>query len=325
MSSRFNEAPGRRRVLGAAMAGAAGTLSSGTSRGDEAPARSKPPGYYRFGVGNIVVTVVSDGRVFSGDPKRTFKGGSAEEVDAVLKGNFLETDRVVLEENAIVADFGTRRVLFDCGVGRSTLFGRSGGHLLTNLAAAGIPPGSIDAVMLSHGHPDHIGALVDESGVPNFPNAQLYLSQAEYEFWTGTSRTLPGLAPFHALAQEQLAPNRARLQFIVDGQEVLPGILAVASPGHTIGHMHFLLGSAGQMLAWTADLSRHPILGLEKRWTFAGDYDPAQSLDTLDRFMGQYADERTLLLSYHYPWPGLGHVVRQGDRFRYIPSAMDLT
>ena len=242
-----------------------------------------------------------------------------------MQARFLDTDRVVMDENVVVADLPGRRVMFDCGAGTSTLFGTGGGHLLGNLAAAGISPASIDAIIFSHGHPDHIGALMSDAGERNFPNAQLYLAEAEQAFWTDPDRAGPRLAAFHALAMRQLAPNRERLHGIANGQEVLPGIEAVASPGHPVGHTHFVLHSAGQFLAVTADLTRHPVLGLENRWAFAGDNDPALSLASLDRHVGRLADERGLLVSYHYPWPGLGHVVRWGDRFRYVPAGMDMT
>ncbi len=303
-------------AAGLALAGTAGAGPAGSARA---------PGFYRFRLGDADITIVSDGRAYSSDPKRTFTGAAPAEIDAAMQARFLDTDRVVMDEKVVVADLPGRRVMFDCGAGTSTLFGTGGGRLPGNLAAAGISPLSIDAIIFSHGHPDHIGALVSDAGERNFPNAQLYLAEAEQAFWTDPDRTGPRLAAFHALAMRQLAPNRERLHGIANGQEVLPGIEAVASPGHTVGHTHFVLHSAGQLLAVTADLTRHPVLGLENRWAFAGDNDPALSLASLDRHVGRLADERSLLVSYHYPWPGLGHVVRWGDRFRYVPADMDMT
>lgn len=316
---------GKRGLMRTGLAAAALAIAGPT--GAEAAASGKAPGWYRFGFGEatVTVTVLSDGRAYSSDPKRTFSGAPPAEIDAAMRSRFLDTDRVVMDENVVLVDFPGRRVMFDCGSGTSTLFGNGGGRLLGNLAAAGVAPASIDAIVLSHGHPDHIGALMDDAGRPNFPNAQLYISEAEYTFWTDPTRTGSRLAAFHALAMKQLAPNRDRIKPIADGQEVLPGVQAVASPGHTVGHMHFLIASGNQLLACTADLTRHPVLGLEKRWAFAGDNDPELSLASLDRHVGDLADRKIPILSYHYPWPGLGHVVRTGDRFRYVPTAMDMT
>ena len=304
---------------------AAAGLSIARPAGAASVASGKAPGWYRFGLGDATVTVVSDGRAYSSDPKRTFSGAPAVEIDAAMRGRFLDADRVVMDENVVLVDFPGRRVMFDCGSGTSTLFGDGGGRLLGNLAAAGVGPASIDAIVLSHGHPDHIGALMNEAGQPNFPNAQLYLNEEEYAFWTDSTRTGARLAAFHALAMKQLAPNRDRIKPITDGQEVLPGVHALASPGHTVGHTHFMIASGDQLLACTADLTRHVVLGLEKRWPFAGDNDPELSLASLDRHAGELADRQIQIVSYHYPWPGVGHIVRSGDRFRYVPTPMDMT
>ena len=315
---------GKRCLLRAGATAAAGIGLSGP--GLAAPVSSAAaPGFYRFRHGDAAVTILSDGRAYSSDPKKTFSGAPPAEIDAAMASAFLPTDRVVMDENVVVADLGGRRVMFDCGSGTSTLFGIGGGRLLGNMSAAGISPSSIDAIILSHGHPDHLGALMSDAGEPNFPNAKLYISEAEYAFWTDAARTGPKLAAFHSLASKQLVPNRARLHFISDGQEVLTGIEAVASPGHTVGHMHFLIHSTGRSLAYTADLTRHPILGLERRWAFAGDNHPELSLVSLDRHVGRLADDRVPVIAYHYPWPGLGHFARSNDRFLYIPTGMDMT
>ncbi len=313
----------RRGLVQAGLAAAAG-LACGPALA-AVPASRGSPGFYRFGLGEATVTVISDGRAYSSDPKRTFSGAPPAEIDAAMTSHFLDASRVVMDENVVVIDFPGRRVMFDCGSGTSTLFGPDGGRLIGNLETAGISRGSIDAIVLSHGHPDHIGALMDDAGERNFPNASLHLNETEYTFWTDPARTGPKLAAFHNLAMRQLPMNRDRLHMVADGQEVLPGIQAVASPGHTVGHTHFLVSSGNQVLAVTADLTRHPVLGLEHRWAFAGDYDAELSLASLDRHMGQLADDRVQILSYHYPWPGLGHVTRWGDRFRYVPTAMDMS
>lgn len=332
MLSDMMSAASRRGVLtGGALAVAGAVTPLGATARAAVPGekqnlrKANSGGFYRFRFGDAIVTVISDGRVYSSDPKKTFSGGSAQEIDTLLTSNFLDTNRVVLDENVIVIENGGRTVLIDCGVGSSHLFGKSGGKLLLNMAAAGIAPADVGTILLSHAHPDHLGGLMTDAAARNFPNAQIYLGQVEFDFWTDAARLGTPLAAFHQLAVQQLMPNRDRLQFIKDGQEVVPGLLAVSSPGHTIGHMHFLVTSGGKTLACTADLSRHHILGLEKRWEFAGDFDPKLSIATREQYLLRYAEDRIPILSYHYPWPGLGHVVRWGDGFKYIPTAMDMS
>ncbi|MCF8483039.1 MAG: MBL fold metallo-hydrolase [Rhodospirillum sp.] len=306
---------GGARGGGGFQTGAAEVLSS----------RGGAPGFYRFRHEDAMVTVLSDGRVHSRAPSTTFRGAPPEEIDRLVTDHFLPTDRLVLEENVVCLEIGGGRILFDCGLGSSPLFGGRGGRLVGNMAAAGIDPGTIAAVVLSHGHPDHLGGLVDDSGAKRFPAADVFINRLDFEYWMSEDRTGPVLGAFRDLAIAQLEPYRGRLRFIADGQEILPGVQAVFSPGHTIGHTHFLVSSGGRLLALTADLSRHHLLGVETRWEFSGDFDPRESVETRERHFARFAAERIPILSYHYPWPGLGHIVRHRDGFRFLPTAMDLS
>jgi glyoxylase-like metal-dependent hydrolase (beta-lactamase superfamily II) len=113
--------------------------------------------------------------------------------------------------------------------------------------------------------------------------------------------------------------------FIKDGQEFLPGIQAIAAPGHTVGHTIFMISSGGKSLAYIGDLAHHPVLLLQKPLTeFAYDTDPKQSAQSRVKMLGMLADQRIALLAYHFAWPGIGHVARQGDGFRYYPEPMKM-
>ena len=310
--------------LGAAAAGAA--LPLGSTAVAKAPMQQSQPGYfYRFPFGPAQVTVVSDGPLPLGDPGATFTGVSKDEVAGLLRGAFLPTDNVVLEQNIPIVNFGDRLVLFDTGMGTSTMFGPTTGRLMTSMKEAGIDPKDVDAVVCSHAHIDHVGGIVNEQGVNLFPNAQFYLSQADFDFWTDESKLGSPLKPFVEHARKNLMPVRDRLVFFKDGQEFLPGVTAISAPGHTIGHTIFMVKAGGQQFAFLGDLTHHPVLLLEKpRLEFAYDSDPKQAADTRVRLLDMLASNRVPVMSYHFPWPGFGHIAKAGDGFRYYAAPMEI-
>ncbi len=328
MSVRDHDANAGRRGflagLGAAAAGAAFPLGSAAQA--KAPMQPSQPAYfYRFPFGSAQVTVVSDGPLPLGDPGATFAGASKEEVAGLLRGAFLPTDNVVLEQNIPVVNFGDRLVLFDTGMGTSKLFGPTTGRLMTSLKEAGIEPGSIDAVVCSHAHVDHIGGIVNEAGANLFPNAQFYLAQADFDFWTDEGKLGSPLKAFVEHARRNLLPVRDRLVFFRDGQEFLPGVTAVSAPGHTVGHTIFMVRAGGAEFAFLGDLAHHPVLTLERpRLEFAYDTDPKGAAQTRVRLLDMLAASRTPVMSYHFPWPGFGHVAKAGEGFRYYPGPMEI-
>ncbi len=326
----FHRAPslGRRQVLvHPALIGAAAVLSAALPAG----AASRVPGgqapaYYKFKLGNAELSLVSDGPILSGDPKNTFHGASKEEIDRVLRGSYLPTDKLVFEQNILVLRNGGKTVIFDTGMGSSKAFGPDAGRLLSNLAAAGFTTDEIDAVVLSHGHADHVDGLMMADGSRTFPNAQLYIDQTEFEFWTSPERTGPSRKVLYEHAARSLLPNRDRLQFIHEGQEFLPGVQAISTPGHSPGHLMFMIQSGGQTLSYIADVGRHHILNVETpRLQFIGDTDLEQCVASRLRAFDMLAANQIPIVSYHYPWPGLGHLAAWGDRYRYYPSAMEMS
>jgi len=315
-----------RRSLLALGAGLGATAMMGEGALARAPKVGTQSAYfYRFNVGAAEVTVVSDGPLSLGDPKGTFTGVPDDELRKMLTDNFLSPTSVVLEQNSPIVNVGDKLVLFDTGLGTAKGFGPTTGRQQKSLAEAGIKPEDIDAVVISHGHPDHIGGVVDDSGKPLFPNAQVYIAQSDLEFWTDEKKMDGPLKDFIALARKNLLPVRDRIVFYKDGQEFLPGIQAMAAPGHTVGHTMFMITSEGKSFAYLADLTHHPILLLEKpRMEFSYDTDPKQAADSRVRMLDMLAANKIAVLPYHYPWPGLGHVVKTGEGFHYVPQPMTM-
>ncbi len=315
----------RQLVWGAAAGGALALVHPGGLLA-KAPMIGEPaPYYYRFKFGDAEATIVSDGTLPLGDPHTNFLGLSPQEMDQQLTDNFLPLSNAVLEQNVLILNTGDRLVLFDTGMGSLKLFGPTTGKLLNSMKQAGIDPKDIDAVVMSHAHIDHCGGCMADDGTRHFPNAQYYIAQADFDFWTDETKVPKDFAVFLETAKKNLLPNRDRMVFFKDGEEFLPGIQAIAAPGHTVGHTIFMITTGGKQLCYIGDLTHHPVLLMKKPLTeFAYDTDPKQAAQSRVKMLTMLAANRIPILAYHFAWPGVGHVAKDGEGFRYFPEPMKM-
>src|SRR5215472_13806746 len=251
---------------------------------------TQSPYFHRFVVGGTEVTVVSDGPLPLGPPKGTSIGASDDEIKMMMTDNFQSPDNIVLEQNSPIVNMGDKLVLFDTGMGAAKTFGPTTGRQQKSMMEAGIKPEDIDAVVFTHAHIDHIGGVVDDKDKVLFPNAQFYIAQSDFDFWTDEGKLGGPLKDFVLHARKNLMPVKDRLVFIKDGQEFLPGIQALAAPGHTVGHHIFMISSEGKSFAFLGDLTHHQILLMEKpRMQFSYDTDPQQAADSRVRMLDMLA------------------------------------
>ena len=283
------------------------------------------PYFYRFMVGKFQATVVSDGPLPLGEPSATLKGPTKEELAKALANNFLPTDNLVLEQNVLLLNTGSRLIMFDSGMGTSKAFGPTTGRLLSSLNEAKISPAAIDDIVCTHGHIDHVGGLADAKGRRYFPNATIWISKADHDFWTDESKFSGDLKPFIVHARQNLLPYRERIKWVEDGKDVVPGVQAMAAPGHTVGHTIFIIKSENKTLAFTGDTTHHQILLTETpRTEFVYDTDPKQAVVSRLKVLDMLASQKMPLHAYHFPWPGYGYVAKQGDGYRYYPVPMEI-
>jgi glyoxylase-like metal-dependent hydrolase (beta-lactamase superfamily II) len=303
----------------------ASTMLGGSELAKAQKLGTQTPNTHRYILGDAEETVVSDGPLPLGDPSGTFTGVPKEDVKKMLSDNFLNPDNVVLEQNSPVVNTGDRLILFDTGMGTSKAFGPTTGRQQKSMMEAGIKPGDIDAVVLSHAHIDHIGGIVGADDKPLFPNAQYYIAQSDFDFWTDEGKLGSPLKDFVVHARKNLMPVRDRIVFFKDNQEFLPGVTALAAPGHTVGHTIFMVNSAGKSFCFLGDLSHHAVLLLEKpRMEFSYDTDPKQAASSRVKMLEMLAAQKIPVMSYHFAWPGYGHVAKAGDGFHYYPEPMNM-
>jgi glyoxylase-like metal-dependent hydrolase (beta-lactamase superfamily II) len=284
-------------------------------------------GFYRFKIGDFQATVISDG---SGQiPIRPILAMNVSEAELapVLKANFMQPV-IQITNNILVVDTGRERILVDTGFGEKLgpSFGNFPG-LEANLRRAGITPESVDLVVTSHGHLDHIGGLVTKSGALAFPKAQFVFVDTEWNYWTGSGyesevNRSPMPDPFKkgtiGAARDNLPPVANRSRFVKQGGEITTGVHYVAAPGHSPSHATILFASGKEQLMHMGDIAHNPVTSLQRpNWSPIFDYDPAQAIKSRKAILSRVATDRVMAMGYHFPFPGIGHVVRREAAYHW--------
>jgi len=297
------------------------------------PPVTLPLPYARFRHGEFSCTVVTDGILEMGPAYVNFPTAGREEVDALLYENYLGDVR--LNENLLVVDTGNELVLFDSGVGVDPALGRGffgpkTGQAIPNLRSAGISPADIDIVAITHTHPDHVWGLVDANGVLLYPNATIVVSAEDFDYWTDLSKVDD--APNEHMkdhfrgAHKNLIPymELGRIRFVADGEEIVPGITAIATPGHSPGHLIYSIESAGETIICWGDLCHHYVLLLQHpEWGFQFDYEQPAATAQRWRIYDMVDSNRYSVFAYHFPFPGVGHLKKDGAGYAWLPTELD--
>jgi glyoxylase-like metal-dependent hydrolase (beta-lactamase superfamily II) len=319
----------RRSLLAGTAAAALATTAAAPARAAAPAAGKQAPGFYRYTVGSFEITVVTDGANRVPLPDDLVTNVKKDEVQAALAGAHMSSEVFFNPYNPIVVNTGAKLVLIDTGIGEAFHQQSKGaaGQLLVNLAAAGIDANAIDTVIISHYHGDHVNGLLRADNSLAFPNAEILVPAEEHKFWMDDGEM--SRAPKGRM--EGLFKNNRRvfagevlkrLRTYEWDQEIASGITSVGTPGHSWGHTSHVVASGSSKVFVQADVTHVPYLfARHPGWHAFYDQDGPKAEATRRKVYDMLVAERMAVQGFHYSFPSLGHVEKDGTGYRVVPAA----
>ncbi|MDR5873473.1 MBL fold metallo-hydrolase [Vreelandella gomseomensis] len=278
-------------------------------------------GWFRMMVDNHEVTALYDG--YTAIDTQLLKGMGQDDIREHLNALFIDTDDgVQTAVNAFLINTGDNLVLVDAG--SAACFGPTLGNVEENLRASGYQPEDVDTILMTHLHPDHVCGLTRD-GKAVYPNAELRVSQQDADFWLSESRAEEaeeGQKAFFEMAQDAVAPYQEddRVTPFEPGDEMLMGIEAQDTHGHTPGHTSFMLsGDDDAMLVWGDVVHSYGVQFDDPTVAIEFDSDPAQAIDAREAVFKAAVNDKHWVAGAHMPFPGIGHIIEDGDGYQWLP------
>lgn len=289
-------------------------------------AKPQVAGYYHYDFNGKQITALLDGTNYLSPS--LFKGLSEQERQDILKKYYAINEKgIQTSVNAFLIDTGTGLALIDTGA--ASCFGAHLGSVVKNLEQAGFQTSQINAVYLTHLHPDHVCGIA-KNGAAVFPNATIYASELEVNYWLDPQQVdkIPKENQEKYLAtvekiKQAIAPyqQEGRLKTFKAGQQISAELTSIESAGHTPGHVGFALKQADQEMVFIGDIVHSHTLQFDRPKT-AVDFDiqPEQAVQTRLKYFAQYAKEGKTVAAPHLPFPGIGHIYsKDGQSYQWIP------
>lgn len=308
------------------LVGLTALLGGSVLRAESPPATINPSvqgaGFYRHKLGEIELILLSDGG-FDMQPKSLFPG-TGDQLIETAKKQFLSPDSVPGHVNTLLIRSGGKTLLVDTGCGN--LFGPSTGKLPKNLQRAGVDPETIDHVLITHIHPDHVGGLLQEQAL--FTKATIHVSTTERSFWSNPDLS-KSILPEEMKTQiatggqkfiEYLKAAGNRVHEFANTIELLPGVRVELAAGHTPGHVIVSIESGQESLLYITDCAHMaPLQFVHPEWKAIFDVDAEQGIQTRQKIYERCAADRLLVAGSHLPFPGFGHIDRLNNHYAWVP------
>jgi glyoxylase-like metal-dependent hydrolase (beta-lactamase superfamily II) len=316
----------RHLFAGAAAAASAAVLKPAPA---QAALARNTTGVYRYKLGDFEIIQLMDGARTFPIPDDFVVNVSKDRAIKAAAEAYMPDGKVTIPFSPMVVNTGSKLIAIDTGNGLGAFRATKGlvGQARGNMLAAGIDPNKIDMVIISHFHGDHIGGLKNPDGSLAFPHAEIKVPALEWAFWTDESNASKANSFNSAWfpgAKQMLAGLADKVSKYEDGQELAPGITALATPGHTPGHMSFVVASGSKHILVQTDVSNIPWMFLRHPgWHSVYDNEPELAEKTRRRVYDMAAAEKTVVVGYHFPYPCVGHVEKNGKDYRLVPVAWD--
>jgi glyoxylase-like metal-dependent hydrolase (beta-lactamase superfamily II) len=243
------------------------------------------------------------------------------DIEKALGAAFLPTDHVINQFTVLVVNTGRNLVLLDSG------FGDNGaptvGNLAGNLTAAGIDPKTVDTIIVSHFHGDHVSGIRAKAGAANFPNAEIMVPAGEWKYWNDAGEESKAAQVWKggfANVKRVFDPIAKDVKQFEHGKELVPGISSVDARGHSPGHTAFVVASGNGKLLVTSDTVNHQILVRNPDWNLWADMDPGMAVTSRKRLLDMAAADRMQIATYHLPFPSTGFISKQGSGYEFHPA-----
>ena len=271
-------------------------------------------------LGSATISTISDGTITL-PSSLSFGSMPSDELEVILRDFNLSKGTLTRECNITLYDNGAKKVLFDAGAGADFLSGT--GNLLQSLETIGLSADDITDVIFTHAHPDHIWGVLDDFDDLTFQNAEYHVGKTEWEYWYDpetVNKVREDRISIAVGAKRRLEALEGNIHLFDNNDEIIDGVKALLTPGHSPGHMSFEVGKLSERVLILGDvLNNHHVAFRKPGWISSGlDQDPTLAADTRKKLLEKIVSDQLKVVGFHLPNGGIGNVERKGTGYEFV-------